>query len=94
MIRWKRTNLDSGPIHESRDGNFSYKIVCVARGVYEVFQECTPTGRDVQGKSFPNHFEWYYLTNFKSPKEARKFVEQYDSGKMGLTSLEREPIFK
>ena len=94
MIRWKRTNLDSGPIHESRDGNFNYKIERVARGVYEVSQECTTDAVDVNGKPFPNHFEWYYLTNFKSPGEARKFVELYDAGKAGLTAWEREPFFK
>ena len=94
MIRWKRTNLDSGPVHQSQGGNFEYKIVRVARGVYELFQECSVNAVDVRGKPFTNHFEWYYLTNFKSPNAAREFVVGYDSGKMGLTPWEREPFVK
>ena len=49
MIRWKRTNLDSGPVHQSQGGNFEYKIVRVARGVYELFQECSVNAVDVRG---------------------------------------------
>ena len=39
----------------------------------------------------PAHFQWYYLTNFRSPTDAKKFVEKYDAGEMGLTEWDREP---
>jgi len=89
-VKWKRTNGEK-PVHENQDGNFYYKITRARRGLYEVFLKCTEGAVGVDGTAFPAHFEWYYLTNFKNAKDARSFVEGYDSGKIKLSQYEREP---
>ena len=93
-MKWKRTNSDSGPVHESDGGNFVYKITRAKRGLYEVHQKCTEGAVGVSGRPFPAHFEWYYLTNFNNVKEARSFIEKYDVGEMGLTEWDREPFIR
>jgi len=76
-MKWKRVNNPDTIIHKSIGGNFNYKIIRVARAVYEVFQE---------------HFMWYYLTNFKSVSSARDFITKYDVNEISLTPREREPF--
>lgn len=91
-MKWKRTNTDSGPVHENQTGEHQYKITKCRRALYEVWLKRTDEARCVYNKPLPAHFEWYYLTNFKSPADAKIFVEGYDAGSMGLTPDEREPF--
>jgi len=91
-IKWKRVNDPDTIIHKSIGGIFNYKIIRVARAVYEVFQEYSPDAICAGGRQLPPHFKWYYLTNFKNVSSARDFVSDYDTGRVSLTPWEREPM--
>ena len=91
-MKWNRKNLESGVEHLATDKSEKerYKVVKKRHGLYEVFLKCTPDAKGISGRPFPAHFNWYYLTNFRNPGDAKKFVEGYDKGLIGLTPFERE----
>ena len=90
-MKWNRKNLEDGVVHVSSKGNENYGIIKRRRGLYEVFMECKEGSKGPEGRPIPVHFKWYYLTNFRYPSEAKKFVEGYDRGSLGVTPWEREP---
>lgn len=92
-MKWNRTKLEDGEgiVHVSSKGKENYRIIKRRRGLYEVFMECQEGSKGVEGRPFPVHFQWYYLTNFRNPTDAKKFVEGYDVGIIGVTPWEREP---
>ena len=93
-MKWTRKNNEEQMTYQTAEKN---NISCAyqirkTKKIYEIFQECTPEGKTLTGNSFPNAHKWYYLTNFKSLKKAKDFVDAFHSGTMTLTEYEREPV--